>query len=370
MKKQTIKIVAIVIACLFLLGLLGPLLGGLVFSEPAEDPVLADYQKQEASALENLAQLEREMNQAGEQVYQLEQAIAATKAELADAQTALAEAEAREQAQRERFKARFAAMTDTGAANYLEMLLSAESVSDLIDRLVIAREISEYDKNVLDGLQESRTAIQDGQTQIQTVQSQQEAAKAELEAAMQELYRRSETAAAYMAGLTSDREAYEQYLKEKEEAERQAKALAGIQAGDGTADLSKITPGTLLWPTDTTTITSEFSPSRVNPVTGALRPHTGTDIGAQLGAPIWAAMDGTVALARENGGYGNCVILDHGGGVMTLYGHMSAILVQEGDTVLQGSQIGRVGSTGNSTGPHLHFEALIDGVPVDVMQFF
>ena len=125
-----------------------------------------------------------------------------------------------------------------------------------------------------------------------------------------------------------------------------------------------------MWPTTSSAVTSEFSPSRVNPVSGQVRPHTGTDIGAESGAPIWASAAGTVVFAGENGGYGNCVIIDHGSGVKTLYAHMSAILTAKDAVVQQGDQIGRVGSTGNSTGPHLHFEVLIGEDPVNAMQFF
>jgi murein DD-endopeptidase MepM/ murein hydrolase activator NlpD len=105
-------------------------------------------------------------------------------------------------------------------------------------------------------------------------------------------------------------------------------------------------------------------------VTGKLRPHTGTDIGAQYGAQIIAASGGTVIFAGWNGGYGNCAIIDHGGGVTTLYAHMSSISVVNGQSVSAGDPVGKVGSTGNSTGPHLHFEIMMNGVAVDPMQYF
>lgn len=105
-------------------------------------------------------------------------------------------------------------------------------------------------------------------------------------------------------------------------------------------------------------------------MSGIYKRHTGTDIGASYGAEIVAANSGTVTLAGWNSGYGNCVIIDHGGGKATLYGHMSAYSVSQGQTVSKGQRIGSVGSTGNSTGPHLHFEVLINGVAVDPMQYF
>jgi len=129
--------------------------------------------------------------------------------------------------------------------------------------------------------------------------------------------------------------------------------------------------GEFTWPTPSCHyITSHFSPRRKNPVSGVYKRHTGTDIGAAYGTTIVAANSGTVTLAGWNSGYGNCVIIDHGGGKATLYAHMSSYSVSKGQTVSKGQKIGAVGSTGNSTGPHLHFEILINGAAVDPMQFF
>ena len=125
-----------------------------------------------------------------------------------------------------------------------------------------------------------------------------------------------------------------------------------------------------MWPSNCTIITSHFSPRRKNPVTGVYKRHTGVDIGAAYGTPIFAANGGRVTLAGWNSGYGNCVIIDHGGGKATLYAHMSSIGVSNGQAVTKGQTIGRVGSTGNSTGPHIHFEILINGTAVDPMQYF
>jgi murein DD-endopeptidase MepM/ murein hydrolase activator NlpD len=110
-------------------------------------------------------------------------------------------------------------------------------------------------------------------------------------------------------------------------------------------------------------VTSGFG-YRYHPILHRRKLHTGTDFGAPYGAPIRAAAGGTVLLAQYNHGYGNCVIIDHGSGVTTLYGHASELLVSEGETVTQGQVIARVGATGLATGPHLHFEVRHNGVPV------
>ncbi|MDQ3974109.1 MAG: M23 family metallopeptidase, partial [Actinomycetota bacterium] len=126
--------------------------------------------------------------------------------------------------------------------------------------------------------------------------------------------------------------------------------------------------GELVWPTDGP-LTSTFGPRR-HPILGVERMHEGIDIGAPSGQPILAAADGQVVHAAPYGGYGNVVLIDHGGGLSTLYAHQSEILVAAGEVVSQGDLIGLVGSTGYSTGPHLHFEVRIDGVPHDPMAWY
>ena len=108
----------------------------------------------------------------------------------------------------------------------------------------------------------------------------------------------------------------------------------------------------------------------MHPILGVMKFHAGEDIGAPSGTPILAADSGTVILAGVNGGYGNCVMISHGNGRVTLYGHMSSIAVSNGASVTQGDVIGYVGSTGLSTGPHLHFEVRVDGATTDPKSYF
>ena len=116
-------------------------------------------------------------------------------------------------------------------------------------------------------------------------------------------------------------------------------------------------------------ITSRFG-LRTHPITGEQKNHTGLDVGAAYGATVIAADGGVVTLAGVYGGYGNCVMIDHGNGYVTLYGHLSSISVSEGQGVSSGATIGYVGSTGIATGPHLHFEILSGGSRTDPEQFF
>ncbi|MBN2557158.1 MAG: M23 family metallopeptidase [Clostridia bacterium] len=123
-----------------------------------------------------------------------------------------------------------------------------------------------------------------------------------------------------------------------------------------------------LWPTESTYVGSDFG-IRWHPIHKQLLEHTGMDIGGAYGDDIYASASGTVTMSGYNSGYGYCVRIDHGDGVTTLYAHASKLLVKVGDTVEKGQVIARVGSTGLSTGSHLHFEIRIDNVPVDPMPF-
>jgi len=147
-------------------------------------------------------------------------------------------------------------------------------------------------------------------------------------------------------------------------------AKAGISLGTGSMGSGTyMGEGGLLWPSDSRDITSWFG-NRPSPGAGGSTNHGGLDIGAPMGAPIYAAGDGYVSQAGWYGGYGNAVTLDHGNGLSTLYGHMSAILTAMGQIVKQGQVIGLVGSTGNSTGPHLHFEVMQNGNKIDPGSLF
>ncbi len=126
--------------------------------------------------------------------------------------------------------------------------------------------------------------------------------------------------------------------------------------------------GKFLWPTNSYVLTSYFG-YRVHPIFGTTRFHSGVDIGASYGAPVYAAADGVVIYAGWYYGYGNTVIIDHGSGISTLYAHCSVLNVYKGQTVYKGQIIARVGSTGNSTGPHLHFEVQINGRPVNPLNY-
>ena len=168
-----------------------------------------------------------------------------------------------------------------------------------------------------------------------------------------------------LASLRGQRSAYERRIRDQQ---RESDEIADLlrRRGSGGATISG--HGSLSSPVATPVITSTYG-YRVHPIFGDRRLHTGIDLRASSGTAIKAAAPGEVVFAGWRGGYGNCTIVDHGGGVATLYAHQSALQVAQGDEVKRGQVIGAAGATGNATGPHLHFEVRVNGVPVDPMPY-
>ena len=159
---------------------------------------------------------------------------------------------------------------------------------------------------------------------------------------------------------------------ERAEAARRAAeeaAAAAAQNGGGGGGSANAT-GSFVFPVASYVYISSRFGERVHPITGELKHHNGMDIAANMGTAVYAADGGKVVLAEWYGGYGNCIMIDHGNGYKTLYGHLSSIGVSEGQSVSQGAVIGAVGSTGNSTGPHLHFEVYANDSRIDPEQFY
>lgn len=202
------------------------------------------------------------------------------------------------------------------------------------------------------------------------------AVKAELDAASGELDAQRATQAHLAEALQSrigDVQAEVDRLKAAEDEltavinQHLAEEAAARGLSTATPTLTVASASGFMTPTDGP-ITSPFG-YRIHPILGYSRLHSGTDFGADYGTPVWASKSGEVIFAGWNGGYGNCVIIAHEGGLSTLYGHMSELAVNEGERVGQGETIGWVGSTGASTGPHLHFEVWVGGEATDPMNF-
>ncbi len=383
MSKKTVRWISLIIAAIFVLGTVSSILFELAYAETTQQKINAAEQKKKdaqkkineantkkVKTLADKERLEKEAGQLQTQIEALDKTIAETKEDLAVEQQKLDVATEKANEKYDVFQERFRVMCEHGDVSYIEMLLSAKSFGDFVDKAEIMKEISRYDKQVFDEMDKVRREIEQARDEIEKLKETQEASAKDLENQKAALVKKQNEQAAYIRELEKDTATYQRIIDEADAAMAalRASVSGSLSSSSGGA---KYVGGEFTWPTPSCHyITSHFSPRRKNPVTGIYKRHTGTDIGASYGAAIVAANSGTVTLAGWNSGYGNCVIIDHGGGKATLYAHMSAYSVSAGQKVSKGQRIGSVGSTGNSTGPHLHFEVLINGAAVDPMQFF
>lgn len=296
-----------------------------------------------------------------------EEEIAAYADLIAQTEAELADAEEREAAQYELFCKRVRAMEEQGKVEYWSVLFRADSFSDLLGRLDVINEIMEYDRRVIDDLKALQAAIADKMAELEGQKAASEAAKAELEEKKQDLDARRDEANAVVAklreqqqeqkdaldDLSAEEAAVQSRIKELtrklEEEEAARRAAQGLGAPTSN-------PGGYIWPVNSRYITSTVG-GRESPGGIGSTNHKGTDIGrVGYNSNIFAAKAGTVLISEYSSSYGNYVVLYHGSGNTTLYAHMSSRKVSVGQTVKQGDVLGITGSTGNSTGPHLHFE--------------
>ncbi|MDR7481390.1 MAG: peptidoglycan DD-metalloendopeptidase family protein [Armatimonadota bacterium] len=247
-----------------------------------------------------------------------------------------------------------------GRAGYLDVVLGAATFSEFVTRARVVGAVVRTDARFIAGYQHDRD-------RAEALRAQLEAEQARLAALMEETRQRRrllteqiEAKRRVLESVAQERAAVERVVEDlrRESAELEA-LIRRLQAGGP----SRMAVGAFIWPLRGA-ITSRFG-FRRHPIFRARLFHQGVDIAAPYGAPVRAAGDGTVLFAGWYGGYGKLVVLDHGDGLSTLYGHLSAILVAPGAPVTRGQILGRVGSTGYSTGPHLHFEFRRNGRPVD-----
>ena len=318
----------------------------------------------------------------------LDQQIANTEAQIANVQAQinqyaalitqteqeLTEAQEQEEAQYELFCSRVREMEKQGEVSYWAVLFRATSFTDLLGRLDAVNEVMKYDQGVINDLKDLQAEIEEKKTPLETSKTESESAKAELVSKQSELDTQRSQANAVIQQLSANESETEGALADLEaqqdalwaEAQRLSDQLVAQQAAAGQSTESN--PGGYIWPVDSRYITSTVG-GRASPGGIGSTNHKGTDIG-RVGytSPIYASKAGTVIVSQYSSSYGNYVVISHGSGNTTLYAHMSSRKVSVGQYVNQGDVIGITGSTGNSTGPHLHFEVTENGVRVNPLN--
>lgn len=261
---------------------------------------------------------------------------------------------------------RLRVMYKAGTVGYLEVLFGADSMQELLSRADILQRIVEQDQGLIDDLEAHKLVLQNKRKDLEykkehleDLLGQRLAKKAEQDALLNDLF-------VYYQQVEQDISALEEQaaikMREQEELTELIHQL----------ELSKeaYVGGSMAWPVPSSyEISSPYGPRPELVLWGAPYFHTGVDIAAPMGDAIVAAQSGTVKTSDLLSGYGFTVMIDHGGGIVTLYAHMNAIYVEVGQEVTVGETIGEIGSTGLSTGPHLHFEVRVEGEPTEPMEY-
>ena len=253
-----------------------------------------------------------------------------------------------------------------GQINYLDVLFGAKDFQDFFTRMDLLKRVIQQDYDLVQVVFAEKTAIETSQKELEKDKAAKEKLVVSAADRKKEAEKKQAAKKAIIDKMETDRATQERIINENLAASKEVEQMIrNSRYQPASPALSG--GGALNWPLGGP-ITSPFG-WRVHPITGASRFHSGIDIGGDYGDTIHAAGAGIVSYAGWISGYGYAVIIDHGGGISTLYGHNQALLVSEGQSVSQGQAIAECGSTGNSTGPHCHFEVRVDGEPVDPMGY-
>jgi murein DD-endopeptidase MepM/ murein hydrolase activator NlpD len=291
--------------------------------------------------------------------------VARARNDLGQAVRRSQEAESRLSNHRRSVAERLVAMYEEGQVSPLELFLQSSSVSDLEERLYLFDQVVSQDAQILGGYEEAYSDAEKRRAEIASLERELTAKQADLAAERRSTAIELKAQSDRKRQLLREQEIGERLLAEMEEESRgiTAELRRWEQTPAGRRRAATPWKGGLIAPVPGN-IVSGFG-ARLHPIYKIRKMHTGVDIDAGSGTPIKAAAGGLVVHSGRRGGYGNCVIIDHGGGLATVYGHCSSLSVAAGQEVKQGQVIGRVGSTGLATGPHLHFEVRRNGEPVD-----
>lgn len=324
-------------------------------------------QKQSKSIGSELNRLEREIHEAEQKLGYLHNRLQTTALEIDAAEKELAEAQKNLDFRQEMLKTRIRALYERGSVSYLEVLLNARSFSDLVNRVVLLQRVVAQDVAVVDSIKLEKARIEEKKSFLDAKRVELAGLYRDTESHRTAIASRKAERGAYKNKLDNDRAEYQRALRELEATERELERLIrqaqGSNPGTGTGT------GKYTWPTPGYSKINSYFGNRKHPIFGGNNFHAGIDIGAPMGAKIVAADAGKVLYAGWMTGYGQVVILDHGGGRSTVYAHASVLLVSNNQSVAKGQQIAKVGSTGWSTGPHLHFEVRVNGVKKNPLNY-
>ncbi len=339
-----------------------------------------------------IAELDGELKALEEKIQSLTGEIENTRAAIVDTEAKLSEAKKQEAEQLSSMKLRIRYTYEAGESDFFESVFGAGSIADILNKVEYVQKVSRYDREKLSEFTELREQITEAEEELEmslSLLEEQERVLEEDRASLEETiakksaelksYEQKISAAnAEISSLSADVKKLNQAIQAEESAIRRAEELArkkeeeakkAAEAKGETYVPKTIGNISFSWPCPSSSRITSYFGDRESPTAGASTNHKGIDIGAGSGSNILAAAGGTVTIATYSESAGNYVMISHGGGVCTVYMHMKAMNVSVGQDVSRGDVIGYVGSTGYSTGPHLHFGIRVDGSYVNPLNY-
>ena len=350
---------------------------------------IAENKKQTQNSVEQKSDIDRQIELSNETIDNYNAQIQQYSLLIAEKQKELDEAELHETQLQEQYKARLRSMEETGTVSYWSILFKASSFSDLLDRVDMIHEIAKSDQLMMKKLSEATEAVQQSREELEQEQQQMQTARDELAAQEAQLEMQRAEADALLLQIAEECEKmtaeYQGYLAQEDAlskqvakaekdyyqalAKEEAARLAELNKQNNYVPANKDSSG-FLYPLPYRVAITDSYGYRTHPVTGKKTTwHNGVDLAAGAGTAIYATKSGTVTTALRSDIWGNYVVINHGDGFSSLYAHMQGLIVKAGDYVKQGQTIGYVGSTGLSTGPHLHFTIYYNGADVNPMSY-
>ena len=341
----------------------------------------ADAETVIGSVSEQLRQIEEQLRQATAELSTIKEQRVAVENDITLNERQLAEAQKRLEGREAVFYKRVRDIYINGRLSYIDVVIGSKDFSDFANRLEVLKRIIDSDITLIGEIKKERAQIEEHKQKLESdraklvelekaalaKQAEIEQKKAERNVVLQKAQNDRATAMQAIEELNASSAQVSAMLKERQAARAAAAAAAQSSGGQGASDNWVQGTGQLGWPVSGE-ITSPYG-YRVHPIYGTTIYHSGIDIGVDEGTPVHAADGGVVVWSGWMGGYGYAVVIDHGNGLSTLYGHNSELAVDEGQSVAKGQVISYAGSTGNSTGPHVHFEVRANGDPVDPMGY-
>lgn len=348
-------------------------------SETQEE--LKEVKEELSEEMKKVQEINRAISDNEDKLEELNIKVSSLENEIDQKKIQINEAQEKYELEQEHLKQRLIANYKFGGASYLDVLLNSSDVTNFISNYYYISKIAKSDNQLLDEIEKNKIEIENSKRQLEEKQEEYKEAKNSIEQATQDLKRDKAQKDAYVSKLSSEQkslqkqiDSYDTEIKKVEEEIRQASIKSSENTSssnsNSSSSSSSFTSGTMLWPCPSSHYISSYFGGRNTGIPGASTNHKGIDIAANSGAAIVAALDGTVISSAYSSARGNYLIIDHGGGIVTLYQHGkdNTKTVTVGQKVVKGQTIMGVGKTGVGSGNHLHFEVWKNGVPQNPLQ--